>query len=276
MRSQHRPARINVKALVALVLVVVVLLGGALIGHQVRKRSIARQALTAGKAALAQQDWATACTHLKLYLSKYPDDQEMLARYAEAQLALGPRERENLAAALGAYRRLLRHRPGDDEICAQLVKLYARIGDLEEVVYICGQRLAVDPSDADSLLWLARARAAQGRPEEAHATAARLVRAHPEETEAYVLLSGLAADTGLEGVSETALDWLNQGLEHNPQAGDLWVRRARLGQATGQMKRRCGPIWSRRRPAVFTIRASCSNWRRHGSRPVSWSAQRRK
>lgn len=233
MRNRRRPARINVKALVALVLVVAVLLGGAVIGHQVRRRSIARQALAEGKAALAREDWAGACQHLKLYLSKYPDDQEMLGRYAEAHLAVQPRERENLGAALGAYRRLLRHRPGDDEICAQLVKLYAQIGDLDEVVYICRQRLEVDPRDADALLWLARARAAQKRPEEARAAAERLAREHPDESEAYILLSDLAAQTEEEGAAEAALDWLDQGLEHDPQEATLWVRRALLKRSLG-------------------------------------------
>ena len=234
MRTQRRPARINVKALVALVLVSAVVLVGAVVGHQVRKRSIAQQALAEGKTALAHQDWSAACRQLKLYLSKYPDDQEMLARYADAQLKIEPRERENIGAALGAYRRLLRHRPGDDEICAQLVELYAQIGDLDEVVYICGQRLEADPSDADSLLWLARARAAQGRTEDARTAAERLVLARPQESEAYILLSGIAAQAEGEGAAEAALDWLNRGLETNPQAADLWVRRALLGQSIGQ------------------------------------------
>ena len=184
MKRVGRPARINVKALVILVLVVGLLVGGAAVGHKVRRRIMVNQALAAGKAALETKDWAAACKHLKIYLSKKPDDVVMLARYAEANLSVRPREAKHIGAALGAYRRLLRDKPGDDEICEKLARLYLRVGNVNEAAYVCRQRLDADPADPDAALTLGRALIAQRKHDDAANVLRKLVEEHPHQVKA--------------------------------------------------------------------------------------------
>ena len=137
VRSRRRPSRINVKALVILLLVMGTIGGGAIAAHFARKQSTAKAALAAGKAALAREDWPTAAKQLKKYLSKYPDNVEMLQAYGDARMAIRPTKAGDLAAAVGAYRRILRHRPADARVSKQLTQLYLRIGDPSEAAHVC-------------------------------------------------------------------------------------------------------------------------------------------
>ncbi len=105
MRPQLQPARINVKLLIILVGLMGVLGTSAVAGHYVRKRVLANRALAAGRAALEAEDWPNACKQLGKYLEKYPDDEDILRRYAEANLAVRPRDPKHIGAALGVYRR---------------------------------------------------------------------------------------------------------------------------------------------------------------------------
>ncbi|HNQ24022.1 MAG TPA: tetratricopeptide repeat protein [Phycisphaerae bacterium] len=223
--------RVNLRILVIVVLVATVLPIGLLAGYQVRTRVTAHRALTAAEDAAARQDWAAACRHLKVYLSKFPDDRDQLARFAEANLAVRPLDRDHAGAALAAYRRLLRSQPGDAHLCATLAKLYARVGDFNEMAYICRQRLAVQPDDAEAQLLLSQALFAQGKDTEARDTAARLVQARPDQIEAILLLSSLALRQKPADAVPEALRWLTQGIEQNPHASALYLRRAALHRA---------------------------------------------
>ena len=101
------PARINIKAVVILVVVMGVLGGGVVIGHYVRKRLVGNAALAAGKAALDEENWTEACKHLQRYLVRYPDDVPMLESYARANLLAQPRRPGNLVGAQSATSRIV-------------------------------------------------------------------------------------------------------------------------------------------------------------------------
>jgi len=228
-RKHDRYAKVNIKMLITLLVIVIILGGGLAVGYKVRKRIIANRALVAGKAALEQEDWAEACKHLKQYLSKYPDDVDMLGQYAEANLSIRPLKPENLGAALAAYRRLLRkHKPGDGEICRELIKLYFQIGDFEEAAYICRQRLETDPNDVDATASLGKALVGLGKNEEAANVLEALVKQHSDQVDAYVLLSNIALQDRSAPDFTKAKTWLDQAVSNNPQSSKALAHRARF------------------------------------------------
>ncbi len=195
MTHHHRRRwykRINLKLVVILVLVTGTLGAAVVVGHYARKRIIASRELAAGKEALRKEDWAKACLHLRTYLSKRPNDVEMLGRYAKAHLAVRPRKRENIGAAVGAYRQLLQNRPGDREACDELAKLYFSIGDYGQAEHVSRQRLTAAPDDARARIWLGRALVAQRKYDEVTELMTSFVEAHPDQIEAYQLLSAAA------------------------------------------------------------------------------------
>lgn len=228
MKSPRRKARVNVKVLIIVVVALGVLGGGAVVGHYVRKRVAADRALAAGQAAFAKKDWPEAAKQLKRYLQKYPDDVPVLERYCEANMSVRPVDPEHVGAAIGAYRRLLRHRPGDAALSAKLAKLYYGVGEFSDTIHICQQRLTADPDDGDALYWLGRALNAQAKSEEAAETFRKLVEKHPDRVKAYALLSGIALQADSTTARDTALDWLNKAVEANPKSSEALAQRSRF------------------------------------------------
>ncbi len=228
MNNSRRSGRINVKALLILILVVVLLGCGAVVARHVRKRVIAERALAAGKAALEAEDWPEASRQLRRYLLRYPDDKEMVLRYAEAKLAIRPLTPENIVGAIGEYRRLLRTQPGDAHLCHELGKLYVSIGDFVEAAYVCRQRLDVDPSDPVALFWLGRAHRSQGDTDEARRVFEQLVEQHPDQVKAYGFLAGIAMEKDSVSAESSAMDWLDRGVNANPESAEALIQRARF------------------------------------------------
>lgn len=229
MSSKQRPARINVRAVIILLLVMGVLGVGAVGVHHVRKRVMAKQALAAGQAALQGDDLEEACRQLKRYLLQYPDDIEILETYARARLTVRPRTQEHVGAAIGAYRRLLRHKPADDVICDRLIKLYLAGGDYKNAELLCETRLEEDPDDASAGVNLARALVGQYRLEDASRLLEPLIERHPQEVEAYALLADAVLGTDeSEGGVWSAEAWLDRCVEHNPQSPLALVQRSRF------------------------------------------------
>lgn len=228
MRGSCKPARVNVTLLIVLAAVSAVAAAALAGGYYARKRVVASRALAAGKAALDRQDWPEACRHLKTYLQRYPDDVEMLARYARAHLAIRPCRPENVGAAIGAYRQYQRLRPGDEEACRELARLYYTIGDFNEAAYVCQRRLAVAPGDVRATVWLGRALMAQRKGDEAAQILMDFVERHPEQTEVYAMLGEIVALGQLPGGPEKALEWLDRGVRKNPRSPEALARRARF------------------------------------------------
>ena len=228
MYCTARPGRINVKVVVILLLAAILLMAGAAVGYKVRKRIMANRALEAGQAALEKQDWSEACKQLRTYLSKYTDDLEVMAQFADANLQVRPLEPGHIGAAVGAYRQLLRSKPGDAEICRKLAVLYSGIGNHTEAAYVCRQRLEKDPTDAMAQFRLAKALAAQRKHAEAMEVLQELVAAHPDNVKAYGLLSTLAAQADSVGSIESARSWLDQAVEAAPQSAEALAQRARF------------------------------------------------
>ena len=226
MNERRFPARVNVKALVILVALVLAIGGGGAIAYKIRKRVMADRALAAGKAALENEDWGKACTKLRFYLSKYPDDEEILADYAEANLAVRPRDAGHIGAAIGAYRRMLRHRPGDAETSRQLAKLYFLIGDYNEAAYICRQRIEAEADDPEVLLLLGRALVGLRQHDESRVPLGRLVELankHANQVKAYGLLADLELQEDGAAAANNAVKWLDEAVEAHPESAEAWL-----------------------------------------------------
>ena len=226
--KSRRSGRINVKAVVILLVVAGFLLGGAAVAYKVRKRIIANRALKAGKEALAQEDWAEACKQLKIYLERRPDDVPMLEEYAKANMSVQPLKPINVQATIAAYRAILRHKTGDDEISEKLVKLYLQIPDFGEAAYVCRQRLESDPADRDAALSLGAALSGLGKTEEATDVLEQLASAHPDEVDAYIFLHDIAVQERSVQGTDTARAWLDRGVANNPESAKALVVRARF------------------------------------------------
>jgi tetratricopeptide (TPR) repeat protein len=232
--SMRQPARIRVKLLVILAVVIGVLGAGAFVAHKARKRITAERVLAAGKAALQKEDWREACEQLELYLSKYPGDEALLVEYAKANLAVRPLEPRYIAAAIGAYRRLFRLRPGDAETCTQLARLYFGAGEFNEAAYVCRQGLETELDDPEVTLWLGRSLLAQRKGDQATEVLQTLVEKHPDQVDAYILLGSLALQEDSTAATETALAWLDRCVESNPQSAAARTQRARVHRIAHQ------------------------------------------
>jgi tetratricopeptide (TPR) repeat protein len=228
--NTRKSGRINVKALLILVGVVGVAGAGVVGVHYWRKSSMAADALAKGKAALAAKNWDDASRHLKFYLSKYPQDEEMLAEYSAACMNIRPQTPVSVMSAVNGYRRLLlRFRPGNEELCRTLVRLYAQIGDYNELKYICDHWLTGHPGNAEAELWFAKALFAQNDFTKSAAKLSALVERDPaSDIEAYRLLGACAMQTDRKGNLDDAIGWMDRCVEAHPQSARARVLRSQL------------------------------------------------
>ncbi len=237
MRFVHRTARVRVGVLTVLLLVIGLLAGGLAVAHRVRKQVTEERVRAAALTALDKEEWTEACRQLKLYLSHHPDDEALLERYAEANLAIRPVESAHLAAAVRAYRQLLQHRPEEAWIYARLCRLYFRLGALSEAAYVCRERLKAEPEDADAMLWLGRVLHAQQHFDEATEILATLVEKHPGQVDAYIYLSRMASRLASAAGRRAALTWLDRCVANNPQSAAARAHRARFHRMETQDER---------------------------------------
>ncbi len=249
MDSATRTARVNVKAVVILCLIIGLLGGGAFVAHKYRKYTLKRQALMNGLAAYEARDWAEACRNLRRYLDRVPEDVSVLRMYARAQLNVRPLTQRNVSAAIGAQRQLLRLQPDDLAPHAELAKLYLATRDFGELLYVAERWAEADAADPRPRVWTAQARLGLSQPREARVELERLVaelqdtgEQHAEYVDACLLLSRL--DEGQYGLvdSDAAITWLDRAIAHIPDALEPLLMRARayrlraeqLGAAGGE------------------------------------------
>jgi len=230
-----RSARVNMKALIILATLVSIIGAGVVVIHYVRKRSIAARALAEGRAAFEGSEWQTAARCLRQYLEKYPDDTTVLPQYALSQLRVRPLAPENVAAAIGAYRRLMRLRPHEESSYAQLAVLYAGTGSFGELAYIARKRLEVSPDDLRAPLWLARGLLGQRKPKEALEVLEPFVERlkglpdkHPEFVEACLILSQGLLQSDSEAERAAAMQWIDRAVNYDPNSAEARVNRARF------------------------------------------------
>ena len=143
MVGWNRSAKINVKVVVILLLVVVAIGASLFVARHARRKILSRMDLNAGNAAYDKEkpDWPTAVKHFQEYLGRNPDDLEILKKYAESRMHIRPLDSRAIGGAVSAYRRIIREDPNDMATYDQLAEIYTDTRQFEELKYIA-DRLA--------------------------------------------------------------------------------------------------------------------------------------
>lgn len=238
MLHRTRCARVNVKLLVILFLVVTALGVSLVAARQVRRSILSKMSLAAGQAAFEKGDWPAASRNLQEYLGRNPNDLEILKRYAKARLSIRPLEAANIVGAISAYRRVLQVAPRDEVAYEQLARLYAGVGNYEDLAYIARMRLEQDPNDRKAPLALGEALVRLNKTAEARQTLEGLIAAleplpdkHDEYVRACVQISAMANLTEAAG-AKTAREWLDKAVAYDPNSAEALASRARFFRAT--------------------------------------------
>jgi len=237
MKAASAAGRVNVKVLLIVVLVVAGLVAAALAVRAVRRRVLSARALVAGTAAYERNEWDVAAGRLREYLSRNPDDVDVLRKYAYACMRVRPFDPTNVAAAIGACRGLLQHAPGDREIHALLARHYRWIGDYSSLAYIARRRQAADADDPDAPIWLGRAQMGLQQTNQARQTLTAYVErcerrrlAVPQFAEACAMLAELAETTQADRAAAVA--WMDRAIRRLGRSGRaLSFRAAHLRRA---------------------------------------------
>lgn len=223
MISWNRHAKVNVKALIILLVVTVALGASLLAARQVRREVLSKRDLAAGNAAYEDQDWATAYEHLREYLGRNPDDIEVIKKYARARLSMRPLDAGMIAGAIAAYRRVIQLDPLDEVAYDKLVLLYRGVRDFDELYYIAKKRMGHVANDRKAPLWLAEALLGLDRGDEARPGLEDFIEKleslsgeYPEHGRACVLMHQSLRDAESVEDAETALKWLNRAIDYAP------------------------------------------------------------
>lgn len=249
MLYRNRCAKINVKLIVVLILVTVALAISLVGARQTRRSILSERALKAGEIAFETEDWQAAAKSYREYLSRNPDDVEILRKYAEACLSTRPLNGPAITGAVSAYRRVIQLAPGDQTAYEKLAVLYRGVKNFPELAAIARARLEQDPDDRKATLWLADALTGQNKTTEARQALEALIaerqalpERHDEFVQACVRMAQLVgAETGSlpETTSDSTespepqklLEWLDKAVEYAPDSAEALAYRARFRRA---------------------------------------------
>lgn len=237
MLNGKRYAKINVKVLIILILIVAAIVISLFAAHRIRKSFLSKMYLVAGEKAYEDKDWSTAYENYKEYLSRNPDDLEILRKYAKARFSIRPLDGDAIAGVISAYRRIIQLNPLDETAYDKLAMLYKNIGNFEELAYIARTRLEKVPDDKKAPLWLVEALINLNRVNDAREALLKflednriLSEQHPEYIQACFYMSNILMnrDDGTAPNVIEALEWLNKAVDYAPESADALVNRARF------------------------------------------------
>jgi tetratricopeptide (TPR) repeat protein len=228
MACRNRRAKINLKVLVILVVVVAGLGVSLVAARQIRRKVLSARDLRLGTAAFENENWSVAYDHFIEYLGRHPDDLEILKKCAKARLSVRPVDVAGLRWVIAAYRQALQEDPNDGDVYSELAMLYGGVRNFNELAYIARMRLERLPSDEKASLWLANALIQQGSVDEAREVLATLIPElrpeQPEYEQACVAMSSLVQSAD----PKAALEWLNRAVGDPPDSAVPLAQRARF------------------------------------------------
>ncbi len=156
MISLANKGKVNIRALLALTVLVLLLGGGAVGMWKYRKISTARESLIQGQGQYDQGQWDLAAKSFLKYLNVYPSDPAILRRYAESCLWSQPLDASHILGAWDAYRRLARLKCDEEEAYRRMIDLDLSRGDYDDARHIALLRMEQAPESLEPALWLAR------------------------------------------------------------------------------------------------------------------------
>lgn len=243
MFNPKRSAKVNVKALVVLILVTVAIASSLFAAREVRRNILSKMDLDTGQTAFEKEDWATAAKSFQRYLSRNPGDLDVLQKYAKACLATRPLDAESVSRAMAAYRRIIQLAPLDEVAYEKLAELYAGTGNFEELAYIADIRLTQVPADRKAPLWKAEALIRLRKLDEARRVLDSFINqieALPNMPAEYVKACSLMSQVLMSGpaslgTQELALKYLTKAVEACPQSVEALAQRARFYRQTTEI-----------------------------------------
>src|SRR4030042_6350006 len=235
MINRNICAKVNVKVLIILILVTVAIGISLFTARHVRRRFLSKMDLEAGQAAFDKKDWPEAFKKLRGYLSRNPDNVEILKKYAKAALSIRPLKTEALTGAIAAYRRVIQLAPLDETAYEKLAMLYTGIGNFEELAYIAQMRIDNDPNDLKAPLWKAGGLFPLDKTEAGKKDLANFLTdlealdgKHQEYVQACALMSKIILDENALDAKTKALEKVDQAVEYSPESVEALVTRARF------------------------------------------------
>jgi len=260
MCQRKRSAKVNVKLLVILLVVVAGVGGGLVAARQIRRGILSERALKAGHAAYEEQDWKGAVSNWRVYLERNPDDLDVLRKFGESLMHQRPLEATTVTGAIWAYGRILQLDPNDAKASEELVGLYGMIENFEEMAKVAKSRMEREPNDVRAPIWLATALNESKKYAEARKVLEPYIQRletlptkHGEYVEACRQMAELlakeaeaagrqkpAAGTSAPQQEQqeaqadeappqpTPLDWLNRAVAYEARSGEAQIYRARF------------------------------------------------
>lgn len=255
-RTAH--AGVNIKILVASLLIAIALGALLVLARQARMNMRAEKVLQAGLTAFEQENWPAAVKNLRRYLTRNPDNVGILRKYATACLAVRPLDVAEIACAISAYSKVVELDNLDHVAYEKLADLYTGVGNFQGLERIARRRLEYVPEDAKTALWLADALIQQKKRSEAKETLRSLIERveakgsrNVEYVRACMRMSNLVAveqsarrkvgkgDRGLDKVELTAgdkqaegvatpLEWLDRAVAYAPDSAEALAYRAQF------------------------------------------------
>jgi tetratricopeptide (TPR) repeat protein len=249
MFTFKRCAKINVKVLLVLILIVAALGISLFAARQIRRSILMKMDLEAGQKAFENEDWAQASKHFREYLGRNPDNIEVLKKFAKSGISIRPLDSADISGALAAYRRVLQLDPLDEEAYEKLAMLYTSIDNAEELAYIARSRIKVDPNDLKAPLWLSDALIRMNKMDEARQTLEEfmsrfedLAGKHTEYSRACLLMSRLEGSSNTAESRAKALEWLNKAVEYDSEFVESLVSRAGFYLGIAELARTHGVV----------------------------------
>ncbi|MGE3182980.1 MAG: hypothetical protein AB7N71_15235, partial [Phycisphaerae bacterium] len=218
-----RTAAVNVRFLLLLILLVAIVGGGAVGARLYQKRARAANALAAAEKATAAQQWETAYEEYITYLKQYPDDEEVLRKYATAVMNTRPRLRDHLGRAVTAYRRILRSSPDDKEILSKLFGVYRAVRNYSDMQFVARKQAE---KSTEAMLALAYAKLGQEKVNDAKSDVddvlnqlKNVTAPNEQKTNAYVLRYQIAKIEHPDDMDAQRLP-LREAIDFDPNAFD--------------------------------------------------------
>ncbi|UCF16853.1 MAG: hypothetical protein JSW59_05225, partial [Phycisphaerales bacterium] len=239
MLDWNRCAKINVKVLIILIVITAAIGTSLFAARHIQRNILSEMSLRAGEAAFENKDWPVAYRKFREYLSRNPDNVEILKKYAEARLSIRPLEGDHITGAIAAYRHVMRLAPLDEVAYDKLAMLYVGIGNFEELAYIARTRLEHVPNDRRAPLGLAEALIRLRKMGEARQTLVEFIDEiealpdkHIEYVRACALMSNIEGSNDSPEAKTKALEWLNRAVNYDPESVEALAYRAQFYRVT--------------------------------------------
>lgn len=192
--------------------------------RQWQRANSAEQGLVLGNKAYDEKKWEDAVENLGRYLALKQDDVQVLLKYADAQMHIRPRKRDNIQQATQAYRIILRVEDNHLEASKKLTEIYLMMGMPGEAELIAERQLE-KVQDPNLHRMLAIALAQQRKFDEAATELKTICTKHPGQILAYESL-GQLIEQYPEEFPDQAITWFDQAIKNNPSSALAYLIRA--------------------------------------------------